>query len=316
MKISFLFVGQMLVSMVAVIVALYILDLKYLIENLQLISTIGIFTALVLNLLSIYLMAWRWFWIEQGIRLNGSSNSVFTYFVASIYNLISPGNLGGDVYRFIALKSVSLTPLVLTGKIFRERLAGLGSICLVGFVSLLLSSKDSFVYPDYYHLFLVASFLVSFIVLVFFFTPSFFINLFKPFFSLHNFKNFDNYFSGLKGGLKSNLSVLLISVVAFLVWVASVFVISNSMGMNIPFYVFVLVGSLVEVIRFVPISIQGIGIREASFAFFLTSYSLEIEASYALGLVSYALLSLSLFVIGILGLVALIIRKKKTHKLN
>jgi len=78
MKISFLFVGQTLVSMAAVIVALYILDLKYLIENLQLISIIGIFTALVLNLLSIYLMAWRWFWIEQGIKLNGSSNSVFT----------------------------------------------------------------------------------------------------------------------------------------------------------------------------------------------------------------------------------------------
>ena len=138
MKISFLFVGQTLVSVAAVIVALYILDLKYLIENLQLISTIGIFTALVLNLLSIYLMAWRWFWIEQGAKLNGSSNSVFTYFVASIYNLISPGNLGGDIYRFIALKSESLTPLVLTGKIFRERLAGLGSICLVGFVDSLL----------------------------------------------------------------------------------------------------------------------------------------------------------------------------------
>ena len=102
---------------------------------------------------------------------------------------------------------------------------------------------------------------------------------------------------------------------AFLVWVASVFVISNSMGMNIPFYIFVLVGSLVEIIRFVPISIQGIGIREASFAFFLTSYNVEIEASYALGLVSYTLLSLSLFIIGILGLMALIIRKK-THKLN
>ena len=74
--------------------------------------------------------------------------------------------------------------------------------------------------------------------------------------------------------------VLLISVVAFLVWVTSVFVISNSMGMNIPFYIFVLVGSLVEVIRFVPISIQGIGIREASFAFFLTSYSFWVHTNF------------------------------------
>ena len=306
MRTSLLFFIQVLFSIAALVIALYILDLSYLLENLKLISVVSVLGALALNLVSIYLMSWRWFWIEQGIKFSGSSESIFTYFTASIYNLISPGNLGGDVYRFVALKSKSLTTLVLTGKIFRERLVGLGSICLAAFLALLFTPTESFFYPRFYNLFLILTFLLSIAVLTLFFSPSSFFNLIN---SKNLKESFLNFLSPIHG-FKENLVILGISIFAYLIWILSISFIAASLGVDIPFYSLVLVGSLVELIRFIPISVQGIGIREGAFAFFLTSYNLDMETSYLIGLISYTLLSLSLLMVGLTGLLALILRKK------
>ena len=59
---------------------------------------------------------------------------------------------------------------------------------------------------------------------------------------------------------------------------------------------------LVELIRLIPISIQGIGVREGMFAYFCGKLGISPEAGFILGTVSYLALSLSIVIAGFFGL--------------
>jgi hypothetical protein len=70
------------------------------------------------------------------------------------------------------------------------------------------------------------------------------------------------------------------------------------MAMPIPWLVLALVASTVEVIRFVPLSIQGIGVREGAFALLLAGFGYSHETSFALAATAYIGLTLSMLAAG------------------
>jgi hypothetical protein len=64
-----------------------------------------------------------------------------------------------------------------------------------------------------------------------------------------------------------------------------------------------LIGILSDLLRQIPISIQGIGVREGVFAWLYVLAGGTAEAGFILGLASYLALSISLVLVGALGAV-------------
>ena len=77
--------------------------------------------------------------------------------------------------------------------------------------------------------------------------------------------------------------------------------ISKDLNISITFTEIILISSIVEIIRFIPISIQGIGIREGSFSLMLTLLAYPPEFGFAIALVGYAILTISQLIFGTLG---------------
>ena len=218
-----------------------------------------------------------------------------------IYNLISPSNLGGDAYRFLHLKKLQTNNVLITIFI-KERFIGLSSIAL-----LLSLSAFFFIYIDfdkieypYIQLVFFFSFFVFVISIYFNNNPSYMFSLFS----------FIPYFKKLACNTESynitffniiTLKILLLSIAAFLLRSVTILITSNQLGAHPLLFEIIFISSVVEIIRFIPISIQGIGIREASYAIFFTYFGYSSEIGFTIGLLSYFILSISQFIFGLVG---------------
>jgi len=86
------------------------------------------------------------------------------------------------------------------------------------------------------------------------------------------------------------LGALLSSVAVTSIWLTSIVVVARGLGIEAPISAIVLAASIVTVATVLPISIGGIGVREAGYALLLASHGVSSSSAIALGIAQYALL--------------------------
>jgi hypothetical protein len=162
------------------------------------------------------------------------------YLYANLLNAVSPGSLGGDVYRFFAFRTPDRSGATLAAILVRERVFGLTSM-LIGLVVGAAAAEFAGTYPG---------------------------------------------------------QALALQYVA------------RRLGFEIPWSLLLVVVTSVELVRIVPLTIQGIGVREGAFASLLGLFGHAPENGFVLGAVAYLALSVSLVVTGGLGAVLLGLRRE------
>jgi uncharacterized membrane protein YbhN (UPF0104 family) len=93
------------------------------------------------------------------------------------------------------------------------------------------------------------------------------------------------------------LNALGLSVVSRLLWVAACYFVGRAFSLSLSLPVLLLVAPIVELVRMIPVSISGIGLREAAFAVMLAQFGVETSLGLSFGIVVYAVF----FVFAILG---------------
>ena len=289
------------VSSCAIIISLYLLELENISILLKAVDIEFIFKLLLINITSFILLALRWDFLTKIYIINLSPKIFIEYMCSYIYNLISPGNLGGDAYRFLHLKELQTNNVLITIFI-KERLIGLSSIAF-----LLSFSASFFIYIDfnkleYFYILLVLFFSIFIFIITIYYNnnPRNILSLFSfiPFIKkLVN--NTDTY--NVSSFNINTLKIFLLSIVAFLIRSITILITANQFGINPLLFEIIFISSIVEIIRFIPISIQGIGIREASYALFFTYFGYSSEIGFTIGLIAYFILSISQFIFGIIG---------------
>ena len=81
-------------------------------------------------------------------------------------------------------------------------------------------------------------------------------------------------------------------------WIAALYAVSEDLSGGVSWLHLTVVGALGEFIRIVPISIQGIGVRENIFLYLLSLGGADPETAFLIGAVGYAILSLTLLFMG------------------
>jgi hypothetical protein len=139
-------------------------------------------------------------------------------------------------------------------------------------------------------------------IAIFFVKPAF--NFFMPEKHKAGFKNgFHDFYKsigGLKGKKQSLFALLLFTMAIWLVSIFQVYLISLSLGMDAGYVFFLVIISIVSIIELIPVSIMGVGTRDA---FLILSFSVIGASSQMAIAFSIIYLIISYWLAGILGLV-------------
>ena len=111
--------------------------------------------------------------------------------------------------------------------------------------------------------------------------------------------------------LRGTLRLMSLTFIGILLWVLSIQAVASGFGLVVPVLELAAVATLVELIRLVPVTVQGIGLREGAFAYLLSFFGHNLEQCYVVGLVAYLALSVSIVLCGPIGQVLMWLSAEK-----
>ena len=249
--------------------------------------------ALAVFILERVVSAARWRMLIAGIGpAPPLSRFVSLIFTSTFLAFFLPGGVGGEIFRIYGLTRGTVELSRALASVFVERvlaLVALGILILWGLASSPFSTPAALIYA------IVLSFLAIGFACALIFSPSVrrFANwllrspkLAKVRAGLDKlYENFDVFLTHRKllaWGLLAAIGFQLLRVVA--VWIGAI-----ALGLNLPFELFLYAVPIVNLVTQIPISIGGLGLREASFAALLGLAGVSLEAAISISLLTYAL---------------------------
>ena len=266
--------------------------------------------AYALNLVMLGLMAYRWqilYRISAKAKRPSFGLVLSASFIGVFFNNFLPSTIGGDTYRTMHMsrvfpeeglaKSLSI--------IFIDRIIGLLGMALSGLGALFFRSGQMLL-PTSYSVAMVFVFISISVCLVLSISSNFqaiiLYILSKCFGSkgltiqgkLKRFFGHLNVYESRKGLLGV---ALFISILLRLIWFYGCYIVALSLQLQIPLIAFFIAIPLIELIRMIPITFQGIGVRESLFILFFDYYGVSSSDAVLLAIVIYFLLNIN----GVLG---------------
>lgn len=307
------------ISIILLAVAVYFLDWETL-KNLLLRVDLWVFLGGILTAFSTFIaLGIRWHLLLRKIGSTGLLENIKNYLYATFLNSFSPANIGGDVYRFFTLKDKTPDRLELVVILLKERVLGIWSYFLgylVFLIGLWIVHPELFFDSGKIFFYSGGAVIIAIALLLVF--PLFLENmshtkcvrdrnkLYKGFCGLHDALKFDSIarFAHLMG----------LSLLALFLWIFTVQLIAFNLAINMPYFQLGAVVILVELIRLIPITIQGVGLREGVFAYLFRLLGESPEDGFILGAVAYLALSISLLFSGLIGSILRTTSGSDTHE--
>jgi glycosyltransferase 2 family protein len=257
--------------------------------------------SLVLNFAAIQLKILRWQAILRARSIHYGTRDAWFAFCSSLYlAMLTPGRVG-DVLRIQYLRHDVDAPYSegLASVVF-DRLCDL--YVLVGFVAVAIAHYSSVVVGDLR----VVSWLVvaatAFGPLVFL-VPGLAEKLFSAAYRKlsrdPSAQGLHTFLEALRAQVgKALFATVPLSVVSFLLGSAQAWLIARSLGIDLPYFDVVCLLAVANLLGLLPISMSGVGVREAFFAAVFPSLGLGATAGVAFGLALFAVIYVALALIG------------------
>ncbi len=260
----------------------------------------------LLNLAAAVVMALRWHLLIRAIGRRIGFRVVTSYtMLGMFYNQILPGSVSGDAARIWCLGGKHTSWKESAGTVIWDRVLGLAALI---FMTL-------FTVPWYYRVVMDGSAAVVLWGGLF--------AAFTAFAALQNTRllgwveaaargvwrrlrkesggvPLEGFFAGLRVFLTDRLLMsrtFFISLVIRVIWLLGACAISYSMRLPVPWSYYFFAIPLVELIRMVPVSIQGLGVRELAFVYFLKPYGVTPAQAALLSMLFFTALTVA----GLLG---------------
>ncbi len=293
MKARILFWLKIAVSVGLLGYLLTLIDLDDLLAQLRNLDLAYLGLAYVLLLVQVAISAAKW---QRILRSDGVVMPLAFLFktnlIGGFFSLFLPTSFGGDVYRVVAARGVNQDLAKSTSSVVFDRLTGffaLISICMVGYVAL----------PEQPYGLLVAALYVLGVLGFLIASSNMAIALIggldlplvgKVAKILRSFRSYRTH--------RRLLVVVLLLAFAFQLNVVVINkVYTLALGIEVDFSLLLVIIPLIYLTEALPISINGLGVRESAFAFFFAMNGLSVEAGIAVSLLIVA----ERYLLGILG---------------
>lgn len=256
----------------------------------------------VLVVIAVYLVgqaltAWRWCLIARRVGFNESPGDFLRYYyVGMFFNLFGPSTLGGDVVRALYLGASAGRRTVAMHTVIFDRLSGLVMLVVVAVTAITLFGRFSLPLPM---IALVVATGLSMVIGWFLVPP-----LARRFLPADGRVNRlverdlepfwrDRQLLGRTAG---------ISIGFHIVQASSLILLGSAISMHVDWRYYFIFHPLVTVLSAVPISMNGLGIREAGYVWFLQQQGVDVDTATAFGILWFAVLLASSLVGGVVYL--------------
>lgn len=213
------------------------------------------------------------------------------YLIGSFFNNLMPGIIGGDAVKAFYLnkalkeryreRETENSPLLTNSSslsiasVFMDR--------YIGFISLLIISMIA--YPFGFSIFR-GSYIewILPVIIVAFVIGSSILFVFRIGNRIRFMTGFYEYLKHYRGEKGMLFKCLILSLILQVVIICSVYVVSRGVGIDVPFYFLSIIIPIISVISSIPISISGLGVREASFILLLSPLGISHAQAITLSL--------------------------------
>ena len=271
---------------------LYLLDWPQLAAAATKLTPWAFLAAVLLACATMLPLFMRWHFLIGGA--GGWFQRVARYLYANLLSAVSPGSLGGDVYRFFAFRTAEQTGAALAAILVRERMLGLTSM-LVGLLVGVAGMEFSGAHPGQSlarSLGLAAAAGLAALFLL----PALVERISIP-------EPWRGHLQAAvaTGAARRTAALLGWSLIALALWLITVQFVAGWLGFEISWPLLLVVVTSVELVRILPVTIQGLGLREGAFASLLGMFGYAPESGFVLGAAAYLALSVALVVTGAIG---------------
>jgi glycosyltransferase 2 family protein len=231
--------------------------------------------ALSLHLLGFTISAYRW---RILLRTRGSDSSILflieSYIVGMFFNNFLPSTIGGDSYRAYDAHRLGQTKSSAVAVVFVDRLLGLVAMMMFALLALFGANKLIESIP-LLSLWVSLGLLGMILFLWLIFLPpkwlaAFVANMKLPF--GNKIKRIIEAFMAFQGQGVALVKALILSILLQANVVIYYYIIAQAMDLPIPLFSFFLIVPLVTVITLLPISVNGIGVRENTYVFLFAAF--------------------------------------------
>jgi len=262
----------------------YIIGFGKIINALSHINLLLFITALLIENIGVFVSAKRWQILlkSKKIKLN-YFNALSYYYMGSFFNVMMPSSFGGDVIKAYKLgkKTNSIESF---SSVIMDRIAGLIAVILIASIGILLSYS---ILPEFAILIAVIV-MLSFLIFLFVLIKTTIIEKITAtlFYKWEKIRSFIiNVIKSVKEyrNEKIFLPVMLLSLLYHVMLIFNNYVLSLSLGLKINFIYFFIFIPISQILVSLPISIQGFGVRESSYAILFSSVSKSYASFFSLG---------------------------------
>ncbi|MBW1965727.1 MAG: flippase-like domain-containing protein, partial [Deltaproteobacteria bacterium] len=238
--------------------------------------------AFLMYLASQVISSIRWYFVAHALDFSGPWSTYLKYYFVGLYfNLFLPTSLGGDVLKMHFISRGEPKKLRATYSLLADRLFGLAAMFLLGAGAVLIGHG---ILPHYFEYLLCVAGLCIIALLL-------------------GLPMAHKLLSSIWPKLGKRLAVLLVfwgkpkalfaalslSLVLQVLGMGAVALLANDMGLNPPAAFYFAAFPLVAILTILPISFNGIGIREGGFIYFLGLKGISTEKALTLSLSFFAI---------------------------
>ncbi len=201
------------------------------------------------------------------------------YFIGTYFNLLLPTSVGGDVMRVLYLDNKSGRKLAALASVFLERLNGLLVLIALGCVGVLVSPTPLPIWIPATVWGVAGCALLGVIAL-----PIAATSKWLPAPRRHQLQT-------VVGLMKLPRVMTLATAMSILVQVfgvISVWLISQALSLNVPFVYCCILGPMVSLLTLLPISVNGMGVREVGTIVFLAPLGIDEDSAKAMAFLWFA----------------------------
>ena len=244
---------------------------------------------------AVFLKTYRWRLLlgKQKIRLSFSSLLKFAL-IGEFYGFVTPGKLGSFFRVYLLKQKVDRRVGECTVSVLVDRIldifalvlfAIIGSVLLIGRTPMFLIAVSSFLLS----LFLLFGVIIgkrrsryAFTKIINSLIPGKLMGKLKP--------EIDSFYSNLP-----RMSILLwpyfLSLVIWFLLYTQLYIVAIALNVKMPFFYFTSILPISQIIGLIPITVSGLGTRDATFVFLLSLFGVTAEKAFSLSLLGYVVVA-------------------------
>jgi glycosyltransferase 2 family protein len=290
----------------------------YLIDYRDLTAALGksdpgyILLSTVFFVMSLLAAAYRWqYVIAIQKRKIKYSAALREYMIGSFFNNFLPGSIGGDVSRIVGAAKETGSKEVALSSVFVERLIGLISLIVIGLIGLMfldISSEKGFIYIS---VILLSGLCLALFIMINRTANTAAANLIGEYLPQKISEVIVSYLKDFSGYSESVYKLFVVFTISFAFKIFDgffIFFIFKSMGVNLTYAHAVALFSIINVIKMIPLSLNGLGLSAISWVLILKNFGIEESTAAS---IDFLTVTVSIIISGYGGILYFLARKTK-----